>query len=228
MAARTSVSHPGLPDRPRAHAAPVDRPDATRQDAPPVLPVVRPGANAGAAVHLQRHVAAVPHGGRQEGGPRPPRARPVPHRAQHEYGDRHRPARGGPRAEAAGPAGVADQDALAVAAAPRQPDRDGSGPPPGPRPPQPEGGAQHVAARRLRLVLALSVGPLGGSVLGPVCNPGDAVAHRPDEEGRALTAYTPRLVGELVHGPRADFDGGGRGVEHQISELRRLPPSAIR
>ena len=64
--------------------------------------------------------------------PRPPRARPIPHRAQHEYGDRHRPARGGPRAEAAGPAGVADQDALAVAAAPRQPDRDGPGPPPGP------------------------------------------------------------------------------------------------
>ena len=58
----------------------------------------------------------------------------------------------------------------------RQPDGDGPGPPPGPRPPQPEGGAQHVAARRLRAVLALSVGSLGGPVLGPVVHPGDAVA----------------------------------------------------
>ena len=66
---------------------------------------------------------------------------------------------------------------LAGAAAPRQPDGDGPGPPPGPRPPQPEGGAQHVAARRLRAVLALSVGSLGGPVLGPVVHPGDAVAH---------------------------------------------------
>ena len=73
--------------------------------------------------------------------------------------------------------GVADQDALAVAAAPRQPDSDRPGPPPEPRPPQLEGGAQHVAARRLRPVLALSVGSLGGPVLGPVVHAGDAVAH---------------------------------------------------
>ncbi len=69
---------------------------------------------------------------------------------------------------------VADQDAVAVAAAPRPPDGAGPEPPPGPRPPQSASGAQHAAARRLRAVLAVSVGPLGGPVLGPVVHPGDA------------------------------------------------------
>ena len=46
-------------------------------------------------------------------------------------------------------------------------------------------------------------------------HPGDAVAQRPDEEGRALTAYTPRLVVELVHGPRADFDGAVEGLNNK-------------
>ena len=44
--------------------------------------------------------------------------------------------------------------------------------------------------------------------------PGDAVAHRPDEESRALPARPP-LVVELVQGPRADLGGRGRGVEQQ-------------
>src|SRR6266849_3018838 len=100
MAERTSVPDAGVPDRWELPAPVAHRAGANGAKSVELFPHAGQGALGNLEVRVQRYVAAVPEGDREEGEPGGACAGPVPHYGQDEQGDRRGPCGGGEAFEA--------------------------------------------------------------------------------------------------------------------------------
>src|SRR6516162_8443104 len=161
MAPGPPLSDAGLPARRGGQTAAVAGGTPAGQDAAALLPLVGARAERRSAVHLQRHVEALPPGRRQEGWAGDPHSRPVPHHEPPEQGDRRGPGPGSAGLEGPGPGADPHAYPLALAQAPRAPHGPARGAPGGAPPVQPQGGPRLSLEGRLPVLLALHLAPLG-------------------------------------------------------------------
>src|SRR6516162_2291738 len=201
MAPGPPLSDAGLPARRGGQTAAVAGGTPAGQDAAALLPLVGARAERRSAVHLQRHVEALPPGRRQEGWAGDPHSRPVPHHEPPEQGDRRGPGPGSAGLEGPGPGADPHAYPLALAQAPRAPHGPARGAPGGAPPVQPQGGPRLSLEGRLPVLLALHLAPLGRSVPGPVVHP-----HAP---------RPPDTPPQLVPGQRGAVQRRRRGLQQQ-------------
>src|SRR6516162_5289296 len=215
MAPGPPLSDAGLPARRGGQTAAVAGGTPAGQDAAALLPLVGARAERRSAVHLQRHVEALPPGRRQEGWAGDPHSRPVPHHEPPEQGDRRGPGPGSAGLEGPGPGADPHAYPLALAQAPRAPHGPARGAPGGAPPAQPQGGPRLSLEGRLPVLLAVRLAPLGGVVPGPVVHPHAALPARAHAEGRPHAPRPPPAPPQLVSGQRGAVQRRRRGLQQQ-------------
>src|SRR6516165_130870 len=215
MAPGPPLSDAGLPARRGGQTAAVAGGTPAGQDAAALLPLVGARAERRSAVHLQRHVEALPPGRRQEGWAGDPHSRPVPHHEPPEQGDRRGPGPGSAGLEGPGPGADPHAYPLALAQAPRAPHGPARGAPGGAPPVQPQGGPRLSLEGRLPVLLALHLAPLGRSVPGPVVHSHAALSDRANVEGRPHAPRPPDPPPQLVPGQRGAVQRRRRGLQQQ-------------
>src|SRR6516164_1599297 len=215
MAPGPPLSDAGLPARRGGQTAAVAGGTPAGQDAAALLPLVGARAERRSAVHLQRHVEALPPGRRQEGWASDPHSRPVPHHEPPEQGDRRGPGPGSAGLEGPGPGADPHAYPLALAQAPRAPHGPARGAPGGAPPAQPQGGPRLSLEGRLPVLLAVHLAPLGRSVPGPVVHPHAALPARAHAEGRPHAPRPPPAPPQLVSGQRGAVQRRRRGLQQQ-------------
>src|SRR6516164_8245471 len=215
MAPGPPLSDAGLPARRGGQTAAVAGGTPAGQDAAALLPLVGARAERRSAVHLQRHVEALPPGRRQEGWASDPHSRPVPHHEPPEQGDRRGPGPGSAGLEGPGPGADPHAYPLALAQAPRAPHGPARGAPGGAPPAQPQGGPRLSLEGRLPVLLAVRLAPLGGVVPGPVVHPHAALPARAHAEGRPHAPRPPPAPPQLVSGQRGAVQRRRRGLQQQ-------------
>ena len=144
------------------------------KDATAILSLLGQGADQESSVHLQRHVARLPEGNRQEGEPRDPRTGPLSCDAADQQGDQQSPCRGGETIGGGRLSAALERWSLGAAETASEPNRKASRQAEGASSLQPQERPQLSDARRFSAFLGVLESGLGRQVFGPVVHSCDA------------------------------------------------------